>query len=93
MERKLFVCRCCDISHQFTVGFYPDYDIPGEVIIEIHLSPVSIWRRIKYAFHYILGKRSQFGNGAFGEILLDKKQTKELIQTLENFYFQMNSSK
>lgn len=89
IDRKLFVCNCCDISHQFTVGIFLDDDIPEEVFIEIHLSPFPLWRRIKYAFHYILGKRSRYGDGAFGEVLLDKESTKELIQTLESFYSKM----
>jgi len=42
--------------------------------------------RIKYAFMYILGKRSKYGCGAFAEVLFDKSKTKELIDVLIKHY-------
>jgi hypothetical protein len=35
---------------------------------------------------YVLGKKSRYNNGAFGEILFDKSKTKELIETLTKHY-------
>jgi hypothetical protein len=88
MEHELFVCDCGDVSHQFIVTrFYDEYDY---LYIEIHLSDVGFWRRLKYAFHYIFGQRSRFGDGAFGEVLLNKESTARLIEVLQENYERMS---
>lgn len=90
MENTLFVCECGDVNHQFIVSYEPDEDFGNVVIVEIHLSDVGLWKRICYAFKYILGKRSRYSSGAFGEILLNKKQTALLIENLTKHYGRMN---
>lgn len=88
--RKLFVCSCQDVEHQFVLEF--DEEFNDSVILYIHLSSVSFFRRIVYAFEYIFGKKTKFGHGAFGEILLDKKQIKELIDSLQSCYISINQN-
>jgi hypothetical protein len=38
------------------------------VFIEVHLTPLPLWQRVKNAVRYVLGKRSKYGD--FEEILL-----------------------
>lgn len=90
MERELFVCECEDVNHQFIITYFDDDVFNNEICIEIHLSDVGLWNRIKYAFHYVLGKRSRYSSGAFGEVLLNKEDTAKLIGTLQNYYEVMN---
>jgi len=82
MRRELFVCHCGDISHQFIVSTFDDEE---EIYIEMHLSDVGFWNRLKYAFWYIIGRRSKYGCGAFGEVFLDKQTVDELIITLQQY--------
>ena len=79
MRRELFVCHCGDVSHQFVVSSFDDEE---EIYIEMHLSDVGFWNRLKYAFWYVLGKRSRYGCGAFGEVFLNKEQITHLIDVL-----------
>ena len=90
MERELFVCECEDVNHQFIITYFYDDVFNNEICIEVHLSDVGLWNRIKYAFHYVLGKRSRYSSGAFGEVLLNKEDTAKLIGTLQNYYEVMN---
>jgi len=90
MERELFVCECEDVNHQFIITYFDDDVFNNEICIEIHLSDVGLWNRIKYAFQYLLGKRSRYSSGAFGEVLLNKEDTAKLIGTLQNYYEVMN---
>lgn len=88
MIREFFVCQCGDISHQFILTKY-ETRFEKELYIEIHLSDIGFWNRLKYAFWYVLGKRSKYGGGAFGEVMLDKKTTYQLIDSLQNYYTKM----
>lgn len=90
MEHELFVCDCGDISHQFVISqFYDEYDYIDNLYVQVHLSDVGLWNRLKYAFHYVLGKRSRYGNGSFGEVLLNKENTARLIEILQENYKRM----
>jgi hypothetical protein len=80
MENILFVCKCGDIDHQFVISEYDDD--PENIYIQIHLSDVGIINRIKYAIKYILGKKSRFSSGSFGEIILGPKETSKLVGIL-----------
>ena len=64
MKRTLFTCRCYSIEHSFVVSADED-----DVFIEVHLSALPFWARVKHAFSYIVGRKSQWGD--FEEILLD----------------------
>ena len=64
MKRTLFVCRCYSIEHSFVVSADEE-----DVFIEVHLSALPFWARVKHAFNYVIGRKSKWGN--FEEILLD----------------------
>lgn len=85
MEHNLFVCNCGDVDHQFIIRFFDD----DFITIESHLSNTGLWNRIKYAVRYVLGKKSRYNSGAFGEVLLDKTQTGMLIETLKKHHERM----
>jgi hypothetical protein len=40
-----------------------------DVFIEVHLSALPFWARVKHAFNYVIGRKSKWGD--FEEILLD----------------------
>ena len=89
MKRTLFLCRCYSIEHSFVVS------ADGEdLFIEVHLSSVPFWSRVKNAVRYVLGRKSKWGD--FEEILLSPKQALELGDELvkwsgeENQAFQPN---
>jgi hypothetical protein len=84
MRRELFVCDCGDISHQLVITCFDDENDFGEVCIDIHLTNVGFWRRLKYAFFYVLGRKSKYNDGAFGEVLLNRKKASELINVLQS---------
>jgi hypothetical protein len=89
INRELFVCHCEDVEHQFVISFDEEFD---EIIIDIHLASLSFWKRLKYGVQYILGKRSKYGHGAFGEVLLNKNQTGRLVDVLKEHYATMNKN-
>lgn len=86
MDNILFVCDCEDVSHQMIISFDEDPIFNDMIFIHVHLSNVGIWKRLLYSIKYIMGKRSRFNGGAWGEILLNKEKTAKLIQTLQKHY-------
>lgn len=86
---SLFVCDCADIEHQLVIQFDPEEDFNDSIILSIHLSEVSLLKRIYYGIRYILGKKSRFNHGAFAEVLLNKDKTKRLIELLQFHYSKM----
>jgi hypothetical protein len=87
MENTLFVCDCGDINHQMVVSFDSDPGFNTEIWIQIHLTHMPIWKRLKCAVAYIFGYKSNYG--AFVEVLLNKEKTKQLIDTLTKHYGDM----
>jgi hypothetical protein len=85
-NNTLFVCQCGEIDHQIVLSFDPDPDFNDTIWFHVHLSDMGLWNRIKYAFLYVLGKKSRYGCGAFAEVLFTKKETKNLIDTLTKHY-------
>jgi len=86
MNNTLFVCQCGDVSHQLVVSYDPDPGFNDAIWIQVHLSDVGFLNRLKYAFYYILGKKSRYNGGSFSEVLFDKQKTKQLIDTLTKHY-------
>jgi hypothetical protein len=82
MENTLFVCECGDVDHQFIISFDQEEGFNDTIFFQIHLGSVGFWNRLKYSIRYLLGKKSRYNGGSFSEVLLDKKQTKELIDIL-----------
>jgi len=89
MKQELFVCSCGSVDHQFIITSFDDDEDYNDLYVEVHLSDVGFWNRLKYAFNYILGKRSSYNSGAFSEILLNKEITARLIEVLQNHYRRM----
>lgn len=54
-----------------------------DLFMEIHLSPLPFWRRVKNAARYILGKRSLYGD--FEEICLSTTDALVLGDALINW--------
>ena len=87
---SLFVCDCGDVSHQMIICFADDPDFNDTIFLEIHLTDIGFWRRLKYSIQYLLGKKSRYNGGAFSEVLLNKEKTASLIEALQKHYEVMN---
>jgi hypothetical protein len=66
------------------VSFDPDPDFNTEIWLQVHLTPMPLWQRLKYAVLYVLGHKTNYGS--FAEVLLNKEKTKTLIDTLTKHY-------
>lgn len=79
-ERKIFVCECGNLEHQFAVW----YDLDDESLyFETHLIThrnffKRLWVGLKYAFGY----KSRFGE--FDEVILDPNGQNKLFELLRN---------
>lgn len=71
MKRTLFLCRCGSLQHSFVVT--ADVD---DLFLEIHLSPLPFWHRLKNAVRYVFGRRCEWGD--FEEILLTPEMALDL---------------
>lgn len=71
IKRTLFVCRCYSIEHSFVVSADDE-----DLFIEVHLSSVPLWQRVRNAIRYILGRKSKWGD--FEEVLLSPDQALDL---------------
>jgi hypothetical protein len=89
--RTLFVCDCGDIAHQFVIQYDEDYP-EDPIFVSIHLTSTSFWRRLVYGVQYIFGRKSIYNSGAFSEVLLDEKKTKELIEVLSAHHISMKKT-
>jgi hypothetical protein len=89
--KTLFVCQCEDVHHQMVISFDDDPMFNDTIWVEIHLTDIGFWRRLKYGISYIFGQRSKIGHGAFAEILLNKQKTKSLIDKLTDHYSKIKS--
>jgi hypothetical protein len=70
MKRNLFVCHCGSIEHQLVVTYFPEDGVDAPVAyLEMHLAPLPLWQRLRYAWAYLRGRRPH--DGAFAEIVLD----------------------
>jgi hypothetical protein len=72
-EKKLVVCNCGNVEHQFILAVDEEFDI---VYLEIHLTKKNFFNRLKHGLKYIFGYQSKYG--AFDEIILDKECVEEL---------------
>jgi hypothetical protein len=76
----LFVCNCGHMEHQFVVSYFGPPDDDEFVYVHVHLTPLSLWQRVKTAVWYVLGRQSPYG--AFAEVLLDQQQCLQLSKIL-----------
>jgi hypothetical protein len=75
MKRTLFTCACGSIEHSFVIAADDE-----DMFIEVHLSPLPLWQRVKNAIGYVFGRRSMYGD--FEEILLLPDMAVELGDNL-----------
>lgn len=75
MKQKFFVCQCNSLQHLFVVTPAED-----EIYLEVHLSPLPFWKRVRNAVRYVFGRRSKYGD--FEEIILSPSQALDLGDTL-----------
>jgi hypothetical protein len=85
MKRTLFTCRCYSIEHSFVVSSDEE-----DVFIEVHLSSLPFWKRVRHAVRYILGRKSKWGD--FEEILLDPYEALRLGDSLVEWSGKGNSA-
>lgn len=64
MKRTLFTCVCGSMEHIFVVTADDE-----DLLIEVHLSPLPLFERLKHAVQYVFGYRSRWGD--FDEIVLN----------------------
>lgn len=84
MKNDLFVCQCCSMEHQFVVSFDPDEEWNEYVYVHVHLNNKSFFKRLILSIKYLFGHKCKYG--CFDEVLLDKSQTKRLIDVLSTHY-------
>lgn len=88
---ELFRCRCSSNEHILLVEYLPEETdlAQSDLCISVHLTEHSLWRRIKYATAYVLGRGPKFG--AFDEVLLDRDRALELKLAIDKFLSATNS--
>lgn len=75
MKNKILKCNCSSLEHIIVVS--SDEDFKEDVVINVHLTNLSFWKRLVYAFKYLLGYKCKYGS--FEEIIINKD---ELLKTL-----------
>lgn len=84
MKNDLFICECSSMEHQFVVSFDCDKEWNDYIYVHVHLSSNSLFERLIRSIKYIFGYKCKYG--CFEEVLLDKVQTRTLIDVLSEHY-------
>jgi hypothetical protein len=71
MKQDLYICRCGSLQHSFVVTVDKE-----DLFLEIHLTPLPFWKRLKNAVKYVMGQRSPYGD--FEEIVLSPDMALDL---------------
>jgi hypothetical protein len=71
MKRTLYICRCFSLEHSLFVCADDE-----DLFIEVHLSPLPLWKRLGNAVRYVFGRRSLYGD--FEEIILRPEDALDL---------------
>jgi hypothetical protein len=71
MKRTLYTCKCFSLQHSFFVCADEE-----DLFIEVHLSSLPFWERVKNAIRYVFGQRSPYGD--FEEIVLGPEEALDL---------------
>ena len=82
-QRETLICQCNSIEHQIYFNWveYENLELKGEVYMEIHLSKLSFWDRLKHGIKYIFGYRCMFGD--FDEVILKKEDVHKIEKIVE----------
>ena len=77
-DNELFlICDCGSYEHQ-AFFYFDHYD--KEISVSFHLVKRSFFKRLKYAFLYILGRKSNYG--AWDSFLMNKEDERDLMTFL-----------
>lgn len=79
--REYVICNCGHNDHMFILIKDKCSDNYVDVALSVHLSPIPLFKRIKHAFFYILGKRSRYGD--FDEVLLNRESVSRIQSFLD----------
>ena len=80
-QRETLICHCNSIEHLISFSWVEDKELEGEVYMEVHLKPLSFWKRLKHGFKYICGYRCMYGD--FDEVILKKEDVHKLKKVVE----------
>ena len=80
-QQETLICQCNSIEHQISFSWIEDKELEGEVYMEIHLKPLSVWGRLKHGIKYIFGYRCMYGD--FDEVILKKEDVNKLERIIE----------
>lgn len=81
MQQETLICQCSSIEHQISFSWVEDKELEGEVYMEIHLSKLSFWERLKHGIKYIFGYRCMYGD--FDEVIIKKEDVHKLERIVE----------
>lgn len=73
-ENEIFICECHSLEHMIHLYYEKPYD---SYYLNIHLVPLSFFRRLWHGIKYIFGHRCMFGD--FDEFLFKKEDIKKII--------------
>jgi|GEM_PF-5161010 len=80
MERKIFICDCHTVEHQFIIEYFNDGDDDNEVYVGIRLNSFgNVFQRLWRALKYIV----KAGEADYSEVILNEDKQKELIKFLQ----------
>ena len=78
---EIFICECNSTEHQIVFLHEADEDFPM-VYVHVHLNKKPFKERLKYAFLYLLGRKSRYG--AFDEFIFNPDDA-ERLQSVVNY--------
>ena len=71
MKQDLYICRCGSLQHSFVVTADKE-----DLFLEIHLTPLPFWERLKNAVKYVMGYRCRYGD--FEEVIFTPSMALDL---------------
>lgn len=86
-EQEFLICKCHSLDHMIVFTWWGD-DEEKEVYVEIHLSPLGFWERLKHAIKYVFGYRSRYGD--FDSIIIREEDAPKLEKVVEYLKKQKN---
>ncbi len=82
MEEEILICECSSPEHIVIISYDKETNL---AYVLVHLANHKLWKRLKIAFRYILGKKSIYGS--FEEVVLSEHHVdklENLVDRLKN---------
>jgi hypothetical protein len=79
--REFVVCVCNHLDHLVVLNVNED-KTNTDITIEVHLSPLPLYKRLINAVKYVFGIRSRYGD--YEEVVIDKEKAIQLKNFFEN---------